>query len=86
MVVESLTGQRPFRGRTPQEVMSAVLRDSYQLSADGVDMGALDRIVQRCLAKDPSDRYGSAAELAADLIPALHACQAFGRDDNMTRA
>ena len=86
MVVESLTGQRPFRGRTPQEVMSAVLRDSYQLPGDGVEVHALDRILQRCLAKDASDRYGSAAELAGDLVPALHACPALGHDENITKA
>jgi hypothetical protein len=28
-----------------------------------------DVIVQRCPAKDPGDRYGSAAELAKDLAP-----------------
>ena len=79
MVVESLTGRRPFGGRTPQEIVSAVLRDSYRLPGDAVEVQALDRIVQRCLAKDPSERYASAAELAGELVPALHACPPLAR-------
>jgi hypothetical protein len=30
--------------------------------------------VQRCLAKDPRDRYGSATEVAKELIPTLARC------------
>jgi hypothetical protein len=31
-------------------------------------------VVQRCLAKDPRDRYGSADEVAGDLVPTLTRC------------
>ena len=37
-----------------------------------------DAIVQRLLAKDPRDRYGSASELARELVPALARCGGIG--------
>jgi hypothetical protein len=39
--------------------------------ATDIPYRALDAVVQRCLAKDPRDGYGPAAELAKDLVPAL---------------
>jgi tRNA A-37 threonylcarbamoyl transferase component Bud32 len=71
MVVETLTGARPFTGTSPEQVLLALLRGEYHLRGDSPEIRALDAIVQRCLAKDPRDRYGSAAELAHDLVPAL---------------
>ncbi len=77
MLVETLTGLRPFRGPTQQEILLALLQSEYHLSGDSAETRALDVIVQRCLAKDARDRYGSAAELAKDLVPALARCEGF---------
>jgi serine/threonine protein kinase len=71
MVVETLTGMRPFTGHTPEQVLTALLSGEYHLPGISAETRTLDAIVQRSLAKDPRDRYGSAAELAADLVPAL---------------
>ena len=71
MVVESVAGRRPFGGQTPQEVLLALIHGEYHLPATSAEARALDAIVQRCLAKDPRDRYGTAAELAHDLVPAV---------------
>ena len=71
MVVETVTGARPFSGTTPQEILTALLRGDYCLPGDSPDARELDAVLQRCLAKDPRNRYVSAAELAADLVPAL---------------
>jgi serine/threonine protein kinase len=46
----------------------------YHLPGASPEIRRLDAIVQRCIAKDPRDRYGSAAEIAIDLVPALAAC------------
>src|SRR5262249_38753833 len=75
MLVETLTGARPFEGGTVERVLAQVLQGDYHLPADSPETRTLDRIVQRCLAKDPRDRYGSANELARDLIPALVDCR-----------
>jgi len=74
MVVETLVGARPFGGQTPQEVLTALLRSDYHVPGESAEIRALDAIVQGCLAKDSRDRYGSAAELAKDLVPALARC------------
>jgi len=41
-------------------------------------MRTLDAIVQRCVAKDPRDRYASASELGRELVPALARCEGIG--------
>ena len=74
MVVETLVGARPFGGQTPQEILTALLQSEYHLPGASAEIRALDAIVQRCLAKDARDRYGSAAELATDLVPTLARC------------
>jgi serine/threonine-protein kinase len=71
MLVETVTGSRPFRGQWSHEILMAVLNANYHLPRDTAEMRALDAIVQQCLAKDPRDRYGSAAELKNALIPML---------------
>jgi serine/threonine protein kinase len=80
MVVVTITGRRPCTGQTPPESLTSLLRRDYCLPGDSTERRALDAVVQRCLAKDPRDRYGSAAELAAHLIPALERCGDFDVD------
>jgi tRNA A-37 threonylcarbamoyl transferase component Bud32 len=71
MLVESLTGAKPFDGRTPLEVLAAVLETTYRLPGESAEARALDSVVQGCLAHDRRDRYDSAAALRRDLLPAL---------------
>lgn len=65
VVYEMATGQRPFAGRTTIELSSSILRDTpkpmTELRAE-LPMG-LQRIVERCLAKEAAERYVSAREL-----------------------
>jgi formylglycine-generating enzyme required for sulfatase activity len=65
---EMLTGKAPFSG-SPVNVIAAVLkRDPPALSASRPDLPAdLESICLKCLAKEPAERYPSAAELAADV-------------------
>src|SRR5262249_31291844 len=60
MIVETLVGARPFSGQTPQEILRAPLQSDYHLPGDSAAIQGLDAVVQRCLAKDSRDRYGSA--------------------------
>jgi tRNA A-37 threonylcarbamoyl transferase component Bud32/uncharacterized membrane protein len=71
MVVETLTGVRPFGGQTQQEILLALLQREYHLPGASAETRALDAVVQQCLAKDPRDRYGSVRELAKELVPAV---------------
>ncbi|HEX3231385.1 MAG TPA: serine/threonine-protein kinase, partial [Pyrinomonadaceae bacterium] len=77
MVVETLLGERPFGGQTAHEVLSTLLNSEYHLPGESVEIRALDAVVQRCLAKDPRDRYSTATEVAKDLVPALARCAGF---------
>ena len=71
MLVEALTGSRPFRGDGPAELIRAMLYDSFHLHGDSPGMQQLNGIVQRCLAKNPADRWSSAENLRCALIPTL---------------
>ena len=71
MIVEALTGERPFKGKTIHELLTAVLHGEYHLPGDGAGVRRLDDALQHCLAKDPAARFASAAEAQAQLTPAL---------------
>ena len=77
MTVETLVGERPFGGQTAHEVLTALLNSEYHLPGESIEFRVLDAVVQRCLAKDPRDRYGSATEVAKDLVAALKRCADF---------
>jgi len=62
---EMLTGRRAFRGDSHIETMNAILTEEPgELSAAGRDVPAgLERIVRRCLEKDPGHRFQDARDL-----------------------
>jgi serine/threonine protein kinase/tetratricopeptide (TPR) repeat protein len=66
VLFELLAGRRPFERATSADTMAAILHDPPPtLSASGKNRPAdLDRIVLRCLEKEPGARYPSARELA----------------------
>ena len=66
VLYEMLAGRRPFLGRSAGESMAAILRDQpTELSRLGVELSAgLDRIVARCLEKNPNERFQTARDLA----------------------
>jgi len=65
VMYEMATGQRPFVGRTSMELSSSILRDTpkpvTELRAE-LPTG-LQRIIERCLTREPMERYASAREL-----------------------
>jgi eukaryotic-like serine/threonine-protein kinase len=69
LLFEMLTGSPPFAGPTLWAVMDATVRKaSPPLESLRPDVPLdLSRIVGRCLAKNPDDRYASASNLHADL-------------------
>ncbi len=66
VLYEMLSGKRAFRRDTPAETMTAVLKeDPPELTDPGRSVSpALDRIVRRCLEKDPEQRFQSAKDLS----------------------
>ena len=69
MLYELLTHKRPFDRDSKPETMTAIIRDEAPPPSQFNDFvpRELDRIVSRCLAKQPRDRYGSTRDLAHDL-------------------
>ena len=67
LAYEMITGHPPFTG-TPQSVMAAHVHAVPPRIAPRPDMPpAMERMVMKCLAKAPADRYQSAAELLAEM-------------------
>jgi Flp pilus assembly protein TadD len=69
MLYEMLTRVRPFDRDSKAETMAAIIRDEVEppSSIEEAVTYDLDRIVSRCLAKNPRDRYASTRDLARDL-------------------
>jgi len=66
MLHEMLSGARPFQGATPYALTSAILRESPPPLPERVPPGVRG-VLQKCLAKEPGQRYQSAAEARAVL-------------------
>jgi serine/threonine protein kinase len=62
ILYEMLTGQRAFSRGSPAETHAAILRDPPPLPGRPIPR-ELDRVVRRCLAKAPEERFPSAREL-----------------------
>jgi len=66
ILYEMLAGRRPFSGDSLVEVGFSIL-NSEPPALPGEVAPELDRIVRRCLDKDPDHRFGSARELSTEL-------------------
>ena len=66
---ELVTGTRPFESETLSNVLYKILNEDpeYPPVVDGVCSSELQAVLRRCMAKDPAERYQTAAELLDDL-------------------
>jgi len=63
---EMLTGKQAFAGSSAASIIARILeRPAPSIAALG--SAALDRVLQRCLAKDPDDRWQNARDLKLEL-------------------
>ncbi len=69
ILYELVTGRLPFAADTITELAVKVVMDPPDPL--GVDAPAFAAIVDRCLAKEPGQRYADVAELAAELAPLI---------------
>ena len=69
---EMLTGRVPFNGETPGAILVKHLRHAMPATRElPAELSAhVDEVLRRGMAKDPQDRYPSASELIAALVPA----------------
>src|SRR5262249_50713830 len=65
MLYEMVAGRRPFKGNSQVETLHAIINDPFlPLTQQPPEFG---EILAKALAKDPKDRYQSAADLGLDL-------------------
>ncbi len=80
IVFELLTGQLPFAGRSTMDLLLAHATEEppsfAALGVAGLVPPAIERVVQRCLAKEASQRPRHARELSEEFSQALAAHQA----------
>ncbi len=69
VLYEMLTGRHAFEGGSPISTLSAVLRDDIQpiLQLKPGIPARLEQTVQRCLQKDPNQRFQSMQEVSVEL-------------------
>ena len=69
ILYELLTGKRAFQKKTGVDTLSAILNDDPQplKELNPQTPAPLRWLVERCLAKDPEERYGTTRDLARDL-------------------
>ncbi len=68
ILYEMASGRRAFQRQTAVETLAAIVRDEPPTLADAPE--PLRWIIERCLAKDPAERYDSTRDLARDLAAA----------------
>jgi hypothetical protein len=71
---EILTGRAPFARETTAETLAAVLKEDPPDLPAGVPPG-LDRVVRRCLEKDPAERFQSVRDVGFALETASAASE-----------
>lgn len=87
VLYQMLTGMRPFRGDSLVVVATKIANEE----AVPVDKlrpevpSALRRVIDRCLAKQPENRFQSGAEMAAALVKVLHEIDEASQSKNRPR-
>jgi TonB family protein len=67
LAYEALTGKRPFTGKTISVIMTSIVREPPNPVTAAAEAGPLDQVFARALAKEPTQRFTAAVELAAAL-------------------
>ena len=69
VIYEMATGRRAFQGATPASIIGAILKDEAPRvsSRQPLVPAALDQVIDGCLAKDPDERWQSAADVRRHL-------------------
>src|SRR6266545_1977544 len=69
ILYELVTGRRPFHGKTGPETLAAIIREEPKPIGElaPATPTPLRWIIERCLAKDPEERFNSTRDLARDL-------------------
>jgi eukaryotic-like serine/threonine-protein kinase len=69
VLYEMATGRRAFEGKTKTSLIAAIVKEQPRPLAESQPLTppALQHVVDKCLAKDPDDRWQSALDVASEL-------------------
>jgi serine/threonine-protein kinase len=68
VLYEMLAGQRPFEGSSPASLIAAILAsEPAPITVESRLPQSVDRLVRKCLAKDPDHRWQTARDLADEI-------------------
>jgi Tol biopolymer transport system component len=69
MLYEAVTGHKAFESKSQASLISAIMAGTPPpiSSVQPMTPPALERVIQKCLAKDPDDRWQTAQDLSAEL-------------------
>jgi serine/threonine protein kinase len=82
ILYEMLCGQRAFDRPTAVEALSAIIREQPTViqSLNAGVTAPLQRVVERCLAKNPAERYATTRDLAVQLCEIREQWRTIGRN------
>jgi len=69
VLYEMATGRKPFTGQGTASLIASIMKEEPRALTEMAPLSppALERIVKKCLAKDPDDRWQTARDLASEL-------------------
>jgi hypothetical protein len=68
VLYETISGKRAFEGNTPASLAAAILKDQPMPLSGGAGVSPpLERLIAKCLAKDPDERWQTARDLADEI-------------------
>jgi dienelactone hydrolase len=83
VLYEMITGERAYKGSNPASVIAEILEQEPS-NLEKVGPPGLLRVLRRCLAKDPANRYGTANDVHQEL-KALETSLSPGRQARLSR-
>ena len=86
ILYEAVTGQRPFAGTDTVDTLNKIIREPATPITDLNPLAPTDlqRMVRRCLAKDPEDRYQTIKDVAIEIKELRHELKAAGIETTAT--
>ena len=75
----------PLVGRNTTELIGSILRSPFHLAGEATEVKQLDSVLQRCMAKDRGQRFGSVVAMQQELIPAIKHCPPFASIPTSTK-
>jgi Tol biopolymer transport system component len=87
LVYEMVTGRKAFEGKSQASLITSIMSSDPPPVASLVPLApsALDRVVRKCLSKEPDDRWQSAKDLHDELVWVANAGAAVDASSDATR-